>query len=234
MEFAEPLCTILGYHEIGPRHAGARERFVVSPDVFERQVSTILASGGQCVPLDHVANALIDAAPLPKRAFALTFDDGYRGVFDHGLDIMHRHGCVSTVFVPSQLVGRRAGPHDPVPFDVMDIHQLRHFLAGGHTVGAHTRTHADLQRIDDGEMADEVAGSRDDLQRLVDVPVEAFCYPFGRYTDAAVTAVRHAGYRLACTTRHGAVSRGHDPFVLKRVMVRQEMDVADLVHWPVP
>ena len=48
--------------------------------------------------------------------------------------------------------------------------------------------------------------------------MDFFCYPSGRYDDAAVAAVKAAGYRGATTTRFGLAKRA-EPFTLARVRI---------------
>jgi hypothetical protein len=50
--------------------------------------------------------------------------------------------------------------------------------------------------------------------------VTSFAYPYGSYDAATVEAVRTARFARACTSDHGPVGRGADPFALPRVAVR--------------
>jgi hypothetical protein len=59
------------------------------------------------------------------------------------------------------------------------------------------------------------------------VPVSFFCYPAGRYDDAAVAAVRAAGYVGATTTDYGLATPA-DMYTLKRVRVNGDDGVAGL------
>ena len=101
--------------------------------------------------------------------------------------------------------------------------------AAGMDIGAHTRDHVDLPGIGAEQLQHEVAGSRHDLEHLLGHPVAAFAYPAGRFDDAAVAAVRQAGFALAVTTQPGAQESSRQPLLMPRVRVGRDMTPQQLV-----
>ena len=62
------------------------------------------------------------------------------------------------------------------------------FAGSSPAAGRSTRialSHPDLPSIDTRQLTREVAGSRRELRRLFDIPVDFFCYPGGRYDATA-------------------------------------------------
>jgi peptidoglycan/xylan/chitin deacetylase (PgdA/CDA1 family) len=93
----------------------------------------------------------------------------------------------------------------------------------GVDIGAHTRTHLQLQDQSARLQEDEVAGSVADLASALGRPVTSFAYPFG--SDGAVGSLapsltRQSGCVVACTTEPGPVVRRSDPHLLPRLNVR--------------
>jgi peptidoglycan/xylan/chitin deacetylase (PgdA/CDA1 family) len=73
---------------------------------FERQVRW-LARAGTLVPLGETVADLLAGRPLPPRAIALTFDDGYRDNLELAVPILRRLGAPATFFlVPDLLEGK--------------------------------------------------------------------------------------------------------------------------------
>jgi peptidoglycan/xylan/chitin deacetylase (PgdA/CDA1 family) len=96
------LC-VLNYHRILERPDPLLES---EPDVaaFRWQMA-LLADCFNVLPVSQ-ALALLDAGRLPPRAVCITFDDGYRSVYELALPVLKEFGLPATVFVTSGHVGR--------------------------------------------------------------------------------------------------------------------------------
>jgi len=116
----------------------------------------------------------------------------------------------------------------------MNVEELRGLSATPRIeIGAHTLTHPLLAALPESEQWEEIGGSRDRLERLLDMPVSLFSYPFGGH-DAldSVTArlVRDAGYTLACTGTGGLAQPDHFPYLVPRNVVG-DWDAATFEQW---
>ena len=98
--------------------------------------------------------------------------------------------------------------------------EVRRLAAEGVNFAAHTRTHPILSRLQDFDaMNDEIRGSRERLEEMLQTSVRHFCYPNGRPQDIGVLveeAVQKAGYRSAVTATRGLNGRKTSPFQLRR------------------
>jgi peptidoglycan/xylan/chitin deacetylase (PgdA/CDA1 family) len=87
------------------------------------------------------------------------------------------------------------------------------------TIGAHTRTHPILSRLDPDRLQEEVLGGKVDIESRLGLPVTEFAYPNGRridIDDRSIALVRNA-FRTAVTTVSGLNPAGQDRFLLKRI-----------------
>lgn len=98
--------------------------------------------------------------------------------------------------------------------------QLRDLHSQGFGVGGHTINHPILNYCNEQELAQEVAGVREQLQGIVGGSIAGFAYPNGRpHTDFSqhhVDAVRRAGYAYAVTTHWGVANPTTSPFQIPR------------------
>jgi peptidoglycan/xylan/chitin deacetylase (PgdA/CDA1 family) len=136
----------------------------------------------------------------PRRGMVgLTFDDGYRDFLEEAVPLLHRHGFSATVFVVAGLPGghNRWDP-DGERKDLMTADEVRAAADAGMEIGAHGLTHLPLDA--GADLVAEVDRSRAVLTDLVRSPVTGFCYPYGAHDEAAVRAVRRAGFGYACAT----------------------------------
>src|SRR5207248_6321696 len=88
---------ILMYHAIGDP-AEAATRFVLPVTSFERQMWLLAALRIHVVRLEDATRSLLAGDPLPRRALALTFDDGTRDTRRLAFPILERHGFPATAF----------------------------------------------------------------------------------------------------------------------------------------
>jgi len=76
--------------------------------------------------------------------------------------------------------------------------QLDRLFKMGCKIGWHGKTHRDLTKLSDYELGVEVKPP---------FPMEDFAYPYGRFNERVIEAVRKAGYKRAYTTSIGDNSR---------------------------
>ncbi|HEY6608742.1 MAG TPA: polysaccharide deacetylase family protein [Candidatus Limnocylindria bacterium] len=104
--------------------------------------------------------------------------------------------------------------------EVLGWDALRALADDGVTIAAHSRTHALLTTVGDDQLADELAGSRADIERELGRPSSLFAYPSGDADQRVVDAAAAAGYEVAFTTRRGVNDlRRHAWLALRRVNV---------------
>jgi peptidoglycan/xylan/chitin deacetylase (PgdA/CDA1 family)/GT2 family glycosyltransferase len=212
---------VLMYHAFGERDEG--DRFVVPRRAFRRQLRLLALLRFRVVAFEEIVEALRESRPPPARALAITIDDGYRDNAEIALPLLAERGLPATLFPVS---GRFGGVNDWTADGalsgrpLLSADEARQLAADGVRIGAHTRSHRPLPEVPPGELADEVGGSREDLERLLGRPVPSFAYPHGEYDERTVEAVRKAGFRGACTVRPRHVQLGDDPLLVPRIEIR--------------
>ena len=203
----EPVVTVLGYHRIDE----GVDDLAVSPQTFREQMGALeeLRDELPTVPLDEALARLADGS-APMRSVVVTFDDAWSGTREYAMDVLVEHKIRATLYVPTAFLDR--------PRHVSRA-QLLELRDAGIQIGAHTRTHPDLRGCSDSQLEYEVAGSRMDLEDLLNSSVDSFAYPSGLHDRRVVTAVGRAGFRSAITTRRGWLRHGSNPLRIRRSFV---------------
>ncbi len=213
---------ILMYHQIdaSPPRGTPLRGLTVSPSAFARQMGLLRFLGYRGVSMDELAPYL--RGERQGKVVGITFDDVYRNNLEHALPVLQRHGFSATCYAISALPGGRnhwdeAGgvPQKPL----MTAAELRQWVDGGMSLGAHSRHHLDLTTLDAAAARAQIEGSRHELQDLTGHAVRHFCYPYGRYTADHVRMVQEAGYETATTTRRGRARVGDPLLELHRVLI---------------
>ena len=210
--------ALLMYHKIAPAplSTGLPALYVTGRD-FDRQMGELTAAGLECVPYGELRGA-IDAG---RRAFCVSFDDGFRNVFENALPVLRARGLRAIQFlVASQIGGTdawdRAIGEPPLP--LMNEAEIREWLAAGQEIGAHTLTHPHLPGLPPGQARAEIFDGKKRLEDRFGVPIRHFCYPYGDYDESIRDLVGEAGYQTAPTVRFGTNRLGVPPLELRRIM----------------
>jgi peptidoglycan/xylan/chitin deacetylase (PgdA/CDA1 family) len=209
---------VLMYHKVGPRPPGTRIKGLYADKrFFERQLREFAKAG-------FTTPSLAEARKIPQQpAVVITFDDGYENVLRHGTSLLRERGFRATQFIVADLIGQTNEwdeRNGEATEKLMDIEQIRDWLAQGHEIGAHSRTHPFLTRIPLSAAREEITGSKRKLEDIFGIPIRHFCYPYGDYNTAIHDLAHEAGYETACTDEFGINTSETDAFALKRLTVR--------------
>lgn len=226
---------MLCYHNIvaGPAALPWDTRGLHMPlPTFERQVRWLMGAY-DVVPLGEFVGRLSRGGSL-RGAAALTFDDGFSGVFDHAWPLLRDLRIPATVFVLADAVERDAGflwdnPEASLDCRPAGWRTIADAAKSGLEVGVHSATHRSLPTLDDRELRREVEESRDVIGRCAGVTPDFFAYPFGHWDRRVRAAVRSAGYRAAFTLEDGPSTA--DLWALPRVNVPPRIEDAAFHAW---
>jgi peptidoglycan/xylan/chitin deacetylase (PgdA/CDA1 family) len=204
---------VLCYHAISEDWPAP---LAVTPIAFERQLTGFLRAGYRATTF---ADAVADASP--GRNLAVTFDDAYRSVFERAFPILRALGVPATVFAPTRYTGANAPPswpglrqwlNGPWERELIGLswEQLGELAGAGWEIGSHTRSHPHLRTLDAAALADELAGSRADIEEHLGLSCTSVAYPYGEEDQLTARAAAAAGYTAGATiaglldTRNGS------------------------------
>jgi peptidoglycan/xylan/chitin deacetylase (PgdA/CDA1 family) len=213
------------YHRLAGEMKPGQERLDLPPEQFAAQLRMLRRLGFRPLSLADAIAFHAGARDLPRRAVLVTADDAFA---DCAAALTAHGGWRPALFVPTAAVGGAARWAGGEP--IAGWPALRALREAGGELGAHSRTHADLTRLDDGDLGAEVGGAVRDLAAAVpDVP-PTFAYPHGRHDVRVREAAQRSGALLAFTSAPGRNGAGTDPWCLRRVGVKA-YDSLPAVAW---
>lgn len=219
-----PAIPILLYHKIEiPAPAGTPSRSLsVHPKRFERQMRLLKACGYQGLSMSNLLPYLW--GEKAGRVFGLTFDDGYCNVLQNAAPLLGKLDFTATNYFVSEQIGgfnqwdvARGIPKLPL----MNVQEMREWVANGHEAGAHTLSHKRLTDIPHQIAQKEISDCKKIIEDAAGAPVTAFCYPHGAHNSTIRSLVKNAGYTSATTTEKGRARASDDQFALPRITVRR-------------
>lgn len=193
--------TILCYHSVQP---GWVSPLNTEPVVFERQ-ATWLRRRRRVVPLHEAVRRLDRTGRLPRGYAALTFDDGFRALYEHAWPVLRRLDLPATVFLVAETLSAQGRPVDwvdtPPPYALTTLtpDQVLDMQADGVDFQSHSYSHLDLTTLSFDTCVDDLRRSREMLEEVLGRRVPYLAYPRGRNNADVRKAAARAGYENAFT-----------------------------------
>ncbi len=225
--FGRSRAVVLYYHRIGKGDVLTR-----TPKQFSEDLA-YLKKHYECLSLSELCERLKTRQPFRRRAVVLTFDDGYRDNYTEAAPLLKKAGIPATFFVSTAYMGtERDFPHDLrdqetvvtklIRFPKLTWTDLRAMEVDGFEIGSHTINHTNMGSADRETIEGEIQGSLLRLNQELGAKPRAFSFPWGKpgdISEAAIEAVKRAGYYTAVSAYGGANSRSANRFNIRRVDV---------------
>ena len=210
---------IIYYHEVVSKRQGySYQRIEV--ERFEDQMRWLRDNGYRGLLFSEVQEAAHEGS-LPRRPVIVSFDDGFRSVYENAAPVMRRYGIKGNVYLPTAFIG--ADDH------FMTWEMVRELQGtGAWEFHAHTHMHADVRGLSFDELRAEMSAS-DALftEHLGECP-QVFCLPFGTYDRRSLAALRRLNrYQLVLGSAYGFANLarpGHAP--LPRIGISNDDSLA--------
>lgn len=200
-----PSLRILIYYKINDVPGNTLS---TSPELFAQQMRFLKEHYTVMSP-EELTNVITKGALLPSNAVLVTFDDGYRDVYEHAYPILKDLGLKALLFPATDYIGAtRPFPHDerlPMPNPALDWTQLR-AMQDVFTIGSHTKSHCIVTTLPLQVAREEIWSSKKLLEDRLGRPVRFFCYPkggAGQFNQPVEDLVQAAGYLASFVTLTG-------------------------------
>ncbi len=219
-----PPVRILIYHDIPPSQE----------ENFSRQLR-FLQQSWQFITPQQFNEYLSGSRTLKKRSLLLSFDDGYLSNLHIAKSILKPLGISALFFIVSDFMDLTS-PIDarlyikehffsgqkqiPVPLHCQNMNwsDLKYLLKQGHTIGAHTKSHARLSEVDEGELWEEIVASADRIEQQLGITVKHFAYTFGdlKSFNSQAFEVAYKRFDMVFTGLRGPNLPNVNPLALRR------------------
>ncbi|MDN5278209.1 MAG: hypothetical protein PWR01_2174 [Clostridiales bacterium] len=203
----------LCYHQVEPKAGG---KFSLSTEKFRAQLEYLKSRNFVTLNSDDLEKIFYHGEKVKENSIVITFDDGFKTVYDYAFPIMKEFGFKGIVCVYPRFIGSR---------NAMSWQQLAHLISEGWSVESHSMTHSNLaSKCDkpDQEKAFldyEIVESKKLIENKLGNKVRFMVWPYGCYTESALEIAEKAGYIGAMTVDGGASYEELSPYLLKRQVV---------------
>lgn len=212
---------ILMYHSIEAQPKNTVMRSLhVPPKRFGFQMWLLNMLGYKGLSMRELTPYL-DGAKTGK-VVGITFDDGYQNNLMNAAPILKKYNFSATCY----LVSQRIGTSNSWDFDngikqspLMNNSEIKEWLKFGLDIGAHTQTHPMLDKLSQQQSQKEIFNCKADLEKMFNISIKDFCYPFGRFNNSLESIVKQAGYITATTMSRGRAESQSNKLNLPRIPI---------------
>jgi peptidoglycan/xylan/chitin deacetylase (PgdA/CDA1 family) len=207
--------SILTFHDISPRQSVIS----ITPEVFRKGIANLHEKGYRTLSLMVITDCLNRGRPFPDHSFLITFDDGYRSVYEKAFPVLQDYCMNATVFIT---VGEttKSGSGDRLLSQMgqtmLNWNEIREMHSYGFDFGAHTLTHPDLKSLPLEQAEHEISQSKTVIEDALGYPVSSFAYPFGRYNRQVYNIVKQL-FSCSVSDKLGLITVRSDRYALERV-----------------
>ena len=208
---AKDSAVILLYHQVS--HSTPKVTSV-SPDTF-REHMQYLAEHHQVLPLKEVIETLQNKQPLPDKVVVITFDDGYKNIYDNAHPILKEFSFPYTIFINPPLIG--------IVGYQLDWHQIKIMANEGASFANHGSQHSHMLTKNKSESEEswlrrsllEIETAETILKNNLGYSLKYFAYPYGEFDLKLKNRLRANGY-IGFAQHSGAIASYSDFSALPR------------------
>ena len=205
---------ILMYHSI----SDSKNSLSLSVDKFYNQMNFMKKKGYNTVNLNEINQN-------DKNKFIITFDDGYEDVLINALPILKKFDFKATCFFVTDYLNLHniwdQHKSDFILLKTMSKIQAHEWLKNGMTIGSHTSSHKNLQKININEKISQISRSKNFFKEEFNIDVKFFSYPYGSYDNETVKIIKKY-YEFAVTTKRSRyIKDKFNEYLLPRVPVNK-------------
>lgn len=191
------MLTILTYHSV----SDDATPLSVTPEAFAAQLAYLKDHRIKVVDLESYLAFAEGGKRLSGRNVLITFDDGYRDVYELAWPILKKYNFPAVMFVNSARVGNRAGFATRVRDQerrLCSVSELGELARGGMAIANHGDRHRVMRGLREAEIISEYRECHDWIKK--NIPANAypdvFALPKGVGDERVKSILRQAGARL--------------------------------------
>ena len=199
MIYNDNSSKVIYYHDVHKqkRHTPMSTRL----DLFKEHIDIVKRCG----------YTFVSEISKKENEIEITFDDGFRGLYEN-FGFFVENSIAVHLFVVSDFIGKKEYLSEKEIAELIDTGFLK--------VGSHTKTHRNLDTLNQKEVAKELEESKKRLEDIAGMYVDSFCFPRGRFSDAALEEAKKAGYKKLYSCLPGPYFQEFKPTLLNRSLVQ--------------
>ncbi len=189
---------ILMYHRV----INDGDHYSVEIKEFEKQMKYLHDSGFTPIFLSE-----IDNYNDYKKPIVITFDDGWKDVYDNAYPILKKYNFKFNIFLITSLLNKDLYMTDDIVKELSKSDLVE--------IGSHTVSHNYLSSLSIDSQKEELSDSKNIIEELIGKNINTCAYPYGDYNDDTIEVVKDY-YDYCVTTNRAFNSKDTNKLILNR------------------
>lgn len=208
------LVPTLMYHCVDDE---IKAKNIVTRQRFAEQLAALIDSGYKTITLEHYVEIVRNKIPPQEKSILLTFDDGYEDFYINAWPILQKFDAKAVVFLVTEYIGQLNWWNHKVPYFKRHLSwsQVADLKEKGISFGGHSTAHHNLAKFDADYIRQDLVVNKSAIEQQIGSPIQAFCYPYGDYTEAAQSVVREL-FSVAFSVNQGSLDYHIDRYAINR------------------
>ena len=179
---------IFVYHNIVSNNSEvAYDYMQTTKDVFEKQIVGLKNLGYDFISYEQLQKFKNNEIELKKKSCLLTFDDGYKGVYENAYPIAIKYDIPFTVFV----ITNNMYMDETISWE--NAKEMQD--SGLVTIASHSTNHPEFTSLSVEEAVNDVNRTYEIIEeKLGKQPIKIFTYPYGLHKEEQNDALWKEGY----------------------------------------
>lgn len=233
--------TVLMYNQIIPeKHlkkyhftgTGELNDMVVTLEDFTEQMNYLKKENYTVLSLKEFELFMVNQKKVPAKSIFITFDDGYKNVFEFAYPVLKNHEFYATGFIITGSITDRRIKYDSSYLQYASIDEIKEssdvFDYGNHTHSLHQRNkngRSDLEAYDLKKVEKDLATANEWLGHST-----AFAAPYGEYNTSTLDILRNLNTKMAFTTEPGYAEPSQHILEIPRQAVYPTYTIEDFIN----
>jgi len=149
----------------------------------------------------------------------ITFDDGWRSMYDTVYPILKKYNFLATLFVYTDFIGKSK--------NALNWKQVQELSDNGFSIQCHTKSHRNLNKLNINEsfedyfknLQQEIIHSKNLINKKINKEAKFLAYPYGETNNLVVSLLEKDGFKGAFTVKRGSTTGFANNFLVNRSMV---------------
>ena len=214
------------YHRVLAEEPEKESRWhYVTVDEFKKQMNMIDRLGYTPITFSDYQLFAEGKLTLPSKPIIITFDDGYLDTLQNAIPVLLELNMRAVIFVMGDRSLKSARWDEVDDFDscpLMSDEQIRTLQKMGFEIGAHSLDHFPLTDLPDKEIQYEVTRSKEEIEKVLEKPIQTFSYPYGSVDERVKQIVSNSGFLFACGVYTGSAKFSQSMMDFRRLAINQD------------